>query len=209
MESGFWKEKWAKSEIGFHEGKPNAFIKDEFHRMGLDKGQTVFVPLCGKSMDVFWLLSEGYKVVGVELVESAVVDLFKSLGIAPQVTIIDQFKKYTGEHIEIYVGDFFALTSKHIGKVDAVYDRAALVAMPESMRADYANQLSRITHQAYQFLITFVYDQAQVEGPPFSVPKKMISHLYGDTYTIKSIDIKKVPGGLRGCGAQECLWILR
>lgn len=53
---------------------------------GLAPDATVFVPLCGKSLDIGYLASLGYRVVGVELSELAVEQLFRSLGITPQVT---------------------------------------------------------------------------------------------------------------------------
>ncbi|WP_246614962.1 hypothetical protein [Agarivorans litoreus] len=84
MHEQFWHQKWEKDEIGFHEGEVNRFLYDYFNVLKLAAGARVFVPLCGKTRDIAWLLDKGMKVVGVELSEHAIKQLFAELNLEPK-----------------------------------------------------------------------------------------------------------------------------
>ncbi len=96
--------------------------------------QRIFVPLCGKTRDIGWLLSNDCEVVGAELSEVAIIQLFEELGVEPTVTITSNGKIYAKDGLTIYVGDIFKLTSSNLGDVTGIYDRAALVALPSPLR---------------------------------------------------------------------------
>ena len=66
MEAAFWHERWQRGEIGFHEAQPNALLTAFFERLTLPADSRVFVPLCGKTRDIPWLLSQGLRVAGAE-----------------------------------------------------------------------------------------------------------------------------------------------
>ena len=86
MDPEFWTQRWRKSEIGFHEGKANALLVEHFKDMHGNRGDRVFVPLCGKTRDLDWLLSQGYRVAGAELSETAIKQLFAELGVEPEIS---------------------------------------------------------------------------------------------------------------------------
>ena len=134
MEASFWHDKWAKGEIGFHEGQPNAHLVAHFDTLGLAAGSRIFLPLCGKSGDLGWLLERGHQVVGIELSEVAIRQLFDDLGLEPAITEAGALKHFAVEDMDIFVGDLFALTPEQLGPVDAIYDRAAMVALPPQTR---------------------------------------------------------------------------
>lgn len=170
----------------------------------------VFVPLCGKTRDIGWLLSQGYRVVGAELSQLAVDQLFAELGLQPEIADFGEIKRFSSSGVEILVGEIFALSAGMLGPVDAIYDRAALVALPDAMRQLYAAHMVRITAVAPQFLITLEYDQAQMAGPPFSLSDADIRRCYGDHYDLKRLVSTEVAGGLKGrCAATEHAWLLR
>ncbi len=213
MDPDFWHNRWANNQIGFHEGKPNALLAKHFERLGLAPGAHVFLPLCGKTRDIAWLLDLGFKVTGAELNNLAVEQLFEELGIAPTVTAEGKMTRYSAPFIDIFQGDIFDLSGTMLGqengKVDAVYDRAALVALPAPMRARYAAHLMDITGTAPQFLIAFDYDQSLVNGPPFSVNAAEVRTHYADAYRITLLDDVPLDGGLKGkFPAQEQAWLL-
>ena len=209
MEPDFWHQRWNQNQIAFHEGKANALCVRHFGRLSLRKGARVFVPLCGKTEDIPWLMSEGYRVVGAELSEKAVAQLFDALGVEPEVSAAGGFALYSAPNVEIFVGDIFDLSAGALGPVDATYDRAALVALPFEMRRRYAPHLVEITAAAPQFLICFEYDQDQMPGPPFSVPGDEVQAHYGDAYDVALIESREVPGGLKKkCAATENAWLL-
>ena len=136
MEENFWHAKWENNQIGFHEAKPNPILIKYFHQLDLKDDSRIFVPLCGKTHDIQWILSQGHKVVGVELSDLAITQLFTSLGMKPEIKKTSNLKHYQAKNIDIFVGNFFDLTQSALGKVDAIYDRAALVALPEEEAHD-------------------------------------------------------------------------
>jgi len=198
MEPDYWHQRWADNQIGFHQADGEPLLAAHFSVLGLQAGHRVYVPLCGKTGDIAWLLSQGVAVVGVELSETAVKALFAGLGCEPRVSQHGEHRHYAADHIDIYVGDYFTLGAADLGTVDAIYDRAALVALPPPMRARYAQHLMATTARAPQLLITYDYDQALVDGPPFSVPADEVAAHYQADYTVTPLARQAVPTGIKG-----------
>jgi thiopurine S-methyltransferase len=168
------------------------------------------VPLCGKTLDMHWLLAQGMQVVGAELNPLAVNELFAELELTPTITKIGNIHHYHADNIDIFQGDFFEINQANIGKIDAIYDRAALVALPIAMRNQYSQHLINITAAAPQLLINFIYDQSLVDGPPFSVDGNEVITHYAKTYQIKLLADESMPTGLKGqYPAQEQVWLLQ
>lgn len=210
MDPGFWHAKWDNNELGFHLGEVNPLLAKHFGALGLSPGDRVFVPLCGKTRDILWLLAAGYRVVGAELSQLAVEQLFGDLELKPVITQSGAVKHYAAADVDIFVGDIFALRRTDIGSIDGVYDRAALVALPGEMRGKYAAHLPELTGQAPQLLITYEYDQRLQEGPPFSVSHAEVRSHYAHCYQLSLIASCDVPGGLKGkCPATEHVWIAK
>jgi thiopurine S-methyltransferase len=189
VEHKFWHNKWDINQIGFHLDYVHPLLKrnlELFQVSGVLK--TIFIPLCGKTLDIGYLLSKNYSVVAVELSEIAVQAIFETLKLHAKISEWQGGKLYQAENLRIFVGDFFALSQADLGKVALVYDRAALVALPEAMRLEYAQHLAKITQYAAQLLITLDYDQAVAGGPPFAVSTEEVEALYGGTYPIQLIE---------------------
>ncbi len=208
MDANFWQQRWEKGDIGFHVNKANPILVEHLKRLNLKEGSRLFIPLCGKTLDISWLLSNGYKVVGVELSELAINQLFNDLGIKPEIYYIDRFKHYRAKNIDIFAGDVFDFTKELIEQVDAVYDRAGLVALPEDVREKYSAHLIKITGAASQLLICYEYDQRLMAGPPFSIPGEEINQIY-NAYELRLIECKSVEGGLKGSNASEMVYLLQ
>ncbi|WP_323844990.1 thiopurine S-methyltransferase [Microbulbifer magnicolonia] len=210
MDADFWHRKWAENDIGFHAGAANALLVKYFNAVCPKQNSRVFLPLCGKTLDIGWLLASGYRVVGAELSRLAIEQLFEELGVAPKISQSDKALHYSAEAIDIFVGDIFELSRDMLGRVDAIYDRAALVALPEAMRTRYTAHLMQITSSAPQLLITFEYDQSLQAGPPFSISGAEVERHYGGHYQLTLAESQQVPGGLKGkCAATENAWLLQ
>jgi len=210
MDASFWHAKWEKSEIAFHQEDVNPLLLDHFGALSLPAGSRVFVPLCGKTRDILWLLQSGYRVVGAELSRLAVEQLFAEMDLVPSVTQAGPLTHFAAEDIDIYVGDIFELSAAQLGQVDAVYDRAALVALPAAMRPRYADHLAAITGRARQLLIAYDYDQSLQNGPPFAVGAGEVRSLYEPYFQVTLLASVEIVGGLRGkCPATEHVWLLR
>lgn len=209
MQADFWHQRWQDNQIGFHLSAPHPLLSGFLSREPLPAGSTVFVPLCGKTMDIAYLLNNGYQVRAIELSEIAVQQLFESMGLTPIITHIDELLSYATEHLTVYVGDVFKLTQSVLGSVDWVYDRAALVALPLEMRLQYVAHLQQITNTAPELLIAIEYDQLVMDGPPFAIDTAMVKDYYQQYYTCKLLAEQVVEGGLKGkVEAVEKLWLL-
>jgi thiopurine S-methyltransferase len=209
MDASFWHNRWQTNQTGWHERDINPLLIAHFSSLHVTPGGRVFVPFCGKSLDLGWLLSQGYAVAGAELSELAVTQLFVELGMEPIKSEVGQHKLFRSKNIDIFVGDLFDLSREVLGPVDAIYDRAALVALPEAMRVQYTAHLKSLSALAPQLVIGYEYDQTVVPGPPFSVTPDELHRHYNDSYTLTPLAHLDVPGGLKGkCPATEHVWRL-
>ncbi|MDF1678812.1 MAG: thiopurine S-methyltransferase, partial [Legionellaceae bacterium] len=170
MDNHYWLNKWEKDDIGFNQPKAHPLLVEHFDILKIAASGRIFVPLCGKSIDMLWLLGRGYQVVGIELSEVACKAFFAEHQLSFKVTEHQHIKCYAGEHITLICGDFFELTQETLGSIDAVYDRAALIALPEPMRKRYVAHLLRlIPAHAKALLISLSYNPKEMTGPPFPV----------------------------------------
>lgn len=193
MEKRFWKARWERNEIGFHQAEINPFLKRFFPVSAIEKGATVFVPLCGKSSDMLWLAGQGFRVVGVELSELAVRAFFAENGMEAEVATIGSFRRFNSGKFQLFCGDFFKLTGELLGPVSAVYDRASLVALPPEMRMGYARHLAALLAQGTEVVaVSYTYDQKKMPGPPFSVPLPEVMSLFGEGFTVELLASEKI-----------------
>src|SRR5512135_332619 len=156
MDKDFWLERWEREEIGFHQNETNPYLSQYWQDLPLAPGSKVFVPLCGKSLDMLWLRKQGHPVLGVELSPLAVEAFFKENGYTPDHDSSHKFESCEADGIRILCGDFFNLEQDDLAQVGAVYDRASLVALPPAMRERYARHLASILPGGTQILlITF------------------------------------------------------
>jgi len=206
MEHQFWHQRWESGQIAFHEGVPNQLLVRHFDALGLIPGQRIFVPLCGKSCDLGWLLAEGYQVVAIELNPLAVGQLFDSLQLAPTKQRKGDLEQWQAGNLTVFIGDIFSLTTQLLGEVDAVYDRAALVALPDAMRLRYSQQLQKLAPQAKQLLICFEYDVQALSGPPFSIDAAEVERHYAKRYQCRQLE--RHTAELKGVAASEVAWLL-
>ncbi len=209
MHAAFWHQRWQDNQIGFHLTAPHPLLSRYIAAHSLPTGSTVFVPLCGKTLDIAYLLNNGYQVRAIELSEIAVQQLFESMGIMPSITQEGDLQCYAADRLTVYVGDVFKLTKSILGNVDWVYDRAALVALPLEMRLRYVSHLQQMTSHAPQLLMAIEYDQQVMEGPPFAIDSEMVKDYYQPNYDCQLLAEQAIEGGLKGkVEAVEKFWLL-
>lgn len=188
MNPDFWHERWSNNETGFHLDQPNPAMLHHWPTIPIDLGSRVLVPLCGKTVDILWFLKQGYQVVGIELSEIALDALAESIeemfSLAVDKQEIDGVILYRAAGILLICGDWFKLTADDIGPIHAVYDRAALVALPEDMRGTYSQHLLSIAGVVPQLLVTMDYNQDEMSGPPFSVSADNVESYYASSMNI-------------------------
>ncbi|MDN5598671.1 MAG: thiopurine S-methyltransferase [Pseudomonas sp.] len=195
MQPEFWQDRWASNQIGFHQREVNPYLRRHWPVLGLPEGAKVLVPLCGKSLDLVWLESQGYPVMGVELSEQAVEAFFSEQGLVPHVSHKGVFKVYQAGQIELWCGDFFSLDAQALVGCRGVYDRAALIALPPLMRAQYAEHLNALLPSGCQgLLVTLDYDQAQKAGPPFAVSDEEVQVLLAPHWALERLEERDILG---------------
>lgn len=186
MEPGFWHEKWHQQQIGFHQQDINPFLVKYWQQLRLPANTKVFVPLCGKSLDMCFLAEQGHQVIGCELNELAVQQFFSDNQLEMSQTTVGEHQHYQTEQISLYQGDIFTLPKVITQEVTAFYDRAALIAWPESMRAQYAKQLaSLLPSGCVGLLVTLDYPQEALIGPPFAVSPTWVEQHLSDDFDIE------------------------
>ena len=208
MQHEFWYQKWQKNEIGFHLNQPHPLLVKYMGCLNISPNSRIFIPLCGKSLDIHWLLTQGYHVVGIDLSPIAIHDLISTLGLSFTEMQSGNLSHFHHPQIDLFVGDFFELTIEQLGQIDAIYDRAALVALPEQMRSQYNQHLIHIGGHASQLLISFEYDQSIMAGPPFAISTQQLQDYYSSEYDIQLLDSQTEL--LKGkVNAQEKIWLLK
>ncbi|MCZ4283472.1 thiopurine S-methyltransferase [Marinobacter salarius] len=187
MEHQFWHERWAKKEIGFHEGTVNQYLHDHWPELAGNGTGAVLVPLCGKAHDMWWLHDRGHAVIGVELSDVACKDFFEEGQEKAKVHPGEPFTKFAHDDLQLWCGDFFQLVPEDLKHVRLVYDRAALIALPPHMRQDYVDHLTAVIPDGTRILlITLDYD-TDIKGPPFNVSDEEVLKLYSADYEIEHI----------------------
>jgi len=196
MDAKFWHERWERGEIGFHQPEYHPALLRHWPSLGLPRIARVFVPLCGRSLDMVWLAGQGHPVLGVELSPIAVEAFFdhSTWTVAPRKR--GPFASYAMPPYEILQGDFFDLTPDLTGGIDAFYDRAALVALPADMRRRYAAHMAELMASGDPgLLVTLEYDQAKMSGPPFSVPVDEVHELFDPAFEVELLSREDVLAG--------------
>ncbi len=188
MNQEFWLKKWQDGNIGFHQAKYHPQLEKNASQFVAD---TVLVPLCGKSLDMLYLSSKGYKVIGVELSPIACRSFFSETGINFTEKILNDFILFESEKITLWCGDFFQLPLPVWEVVSGIYDRAALIALPEEVRRKYVHEITlKSTNKMQILLITLEYKEGAMQGPPFSVSFKEVKNLF-DKFDINKLNSTK------------------
>ena len=193
-----WIDRWESNRIGWHAEQVNRHLINYLDRFEILTGESIFVPLCGKTNDMLFLLEKNLKVIGVEMSNIAIDQFFSENELDHIVSKVDKFDLYERDGIKLYCGDFFDLNSKHLENVTAIYDRASLIALNEELRQKYVKHLSDIIgFDARVLLLTLNYPQHQRSGPPFAVSKEEVDQLCNGSFDIQELycieDIENEP----------------
>lgn len=193
MDPDFWQQRWREGRIGFHQDKPTPLLLEHWPALALAPGSQVFVPLAGKSLDLVWLAAQGHRVLGVELSPLAVEQFFAEHDLAPQVHDSRYGRHYRAGEIELICGDVFGLDAEALADCAAVYDRAALIALPPPSRRRYVRELHALLPAGCRgLLITLEYPPHEKQGPPFTVPETEVRELYGRDWRVETLERRDI-----------------
>lgn len=195
MSEDAWHARWRDGRIGFHQPTANHKLIREWPALGVPRDASVFVPLCGKALDLAWLAERGHRVFGVELSEVAVRSFFDEQELTPEISDEAEFRVFRHERITLFCGDYYDLSPRHLGPVDAVYDRASLVALPAAERPRYASHLRRLAGRAPVLLVALEYREEEMDGPPFPVWESEVRTLFEGQWRCELVSREDVLAG--------------
>ncbi|NVJ65705.1 MAG: thiopurine S-methyltransferase [Gammaproteobacteria bacterium] len=173
MDFDFWDNCWHRDSQPFHVTSEHPLLAKHLDRF--DPDEKLLLPLSGKSVDPIFLAQHQIYSTAVEFNPKAVEAFIKENKLAPKKSETDNGVQFQLANFEVWLADFFALTSEEIGLFSQVFDRAALVALPEDLRQRYAKHLaSMLKPQAKIFMVTMDYDPEQMDGPPFHINQSQL-----------------------------------
>ncbi|MFN8353122.1 MAG: thiopurine S-methyltransferase [Spirosomataceae bacterium] len=191
MEAAFWFKSW---ELG---GFYTSFHRKDIHPYVLNylspeviENKNILVPLCGKTVDMLYLSQFANKVIGVELVEEAILQFFQENNLPYQQVDAETF---VSGNITLLKKDFMALTPAEIGPIDWIYDRASLVALPYEMRTDYLHALDRLSSIGTQTLLITLEYFPLINSAPFSIDANEVEQYYSRGHVIKHVEQPNLP----------------
>lgn len=192
MDPDFWRQRWRDNQIGFHQERVTPLLAQYWPQLGAPRGSRVFVPLCGKTLDMPWLAGQGHRVLGVELSQLAVDRFFAEHGLAPEVWESRYGRHHRAGAVEIVCGDVFALDGHALADCGAVFDRAALIALPPELRRRYAEVYALLPRGCRGLLVTLEYPQREKAGPPFSVEQPEVDALFRRAWSIELLERRDI-----------------
>jgi thiopurine S-methyltransferase len=186
VEADFWLNRWRSAQIGFHQAAPDKRLTAYWPSLGLRPDSHVFVPLCGKSLDLLWLKDQGHNVTGVELSSIALETFWMENGVPARRRAFPDFDVFEADRLTLYRGDFFKLTPSLLRRVAAVYDRAALISWAPPLRQAYVSHLAALLAPGTEMLLVVVeFPEQEMSGPPFSVTREVIDALCDRHFSIE------------------------
>jgi len=199
-----WSERWSNDMTGWHlEDVNESLVKHGGNILPNDDtcsedGVKIFVPLCGKTVDLAYLASQkNVSVVGLDGIRKALEEFAKeqpSLEIE-SLSATEKYERFQGKDITLLKGDFFDLDEMATsGRVDAVWDRASIVAIQPELREKYVETISKVLKPGGTILLSVLERRTGSEeginaGPPFSVPEAEVRRLYEGQDWVESVEL--------------------
>lgn len=193
VDASFWLERWREGRTGFHRSEVMPLLERHWPALEVPRGSRVLVPLAGKTLDMAWLAAQGLRVLGVELSPLAVHAFFAEQGLQPHRHVSSCGEHYVAGGIEIVQGNVFDLDAATLAGCAAVYDRAALIALPEPMRRHYAQSVyGRLPAGCRGLMITLDYPPAEMDGPPFAVSPAEVRQLLEPGWQVAALEHRDI-----------------
>ncbi|MFK7823579.1 MAG: thiopurine S-methyltransferase [Oligoflexales bacterium] len=184
MDKKYWLDCWDSGNIRFHQKKVNPHLNSFWKLLAKDR-RPVFVPLCGKTLDMNYLANYGHKVIGVELSEQAIKEFFQGLDLKPQIISDSGFKVYEANSYKIYCGDIFEIKFD-FSIIAYVYDRACYIALDHKDRKKYCHWLIKNLPHVNMLHLSIEFDHLTA-GPPYSITKQEIERGFSSSFNLECL----------------------
>lgn len=187
MDKTYWEDVWRNDDLGFHQPQVNKHLQRFWQRLQLTPASRVFVPLCGKSLDMDWLLSEGHEVIGADIAQEAQDQFLVTHQEPVRYTEENKLKLAWQGRLLFIAGDILHMEPEMLRSVDAVYDRAALIALPHAVRQNYALFLAHCLKPGAKMLLITRQAPKEQLTPPFNVSAAEVDKLYSSNFRIEQL----------------------
>ena len=200
----FWTDRWKEGKTGWHRDEVhNILIKYVDELTGGRSNLRVFLPLCGKSVDMLWLADQGHTVVGVELAKQAIESFFTENNLTFTLESVKmaargepaEVYKCKEKKITIFCCDLFTFNEEDVGgKFDAIWDRGSLSAIVPSINGNrYTKKMhSLLDNDGNCIVETHYYEVDRGGQPPASISDELRTELYGEDFDIKELEVTKI-----------------
>lgn len=217
MNKTYWLNRWETGNIRFNQPTPHRFLIKHYQSLGLHPHEQVFVPLCGKSIDMIWIMAQDQRVIGVEISPIAILDFLKENKLDAVEFKDGAFQVYQNASFTLYNGDLFNLTAKHLSEIKAVYDRGSLTAMPpNTLRSQYVDWVKNtIPENCKILLVVLEHGAPDVMEPPFSTTLEEVNLCFANQFSVTQLEreyIAEIPAHWEARGVHdlyECAYLLQ
>lgn len=191
IEAG-WKEKWKEGMARWHKSEVRKTLRKYLNDLTQEEPNvSILVPWCGKSLDIPWLCSEGYDVVGIELSEIAAQQLFQENNIPYSVSKEGEFVIYQAQDrkLKIITGSYYKVTPEIAGKFEAVWDVNAFgAAMPDNRQKYISVLMSLLKPKGRVLLSSWEYGEVPRDRAPFSLPCALVKELFQKKFEVTFLE---------------------
>lgn len=195
----YWLQRWREGRTGWHHDAVMPLLEKHWPALDIARGTRVLVPLCGKTLDMLWLSQQRLHVLGVEIstiaTEAFLAEnhLHARTSATPEGTYYRISNAPDSGDIAIVNRDVFEVDPARIAACRAFYDRAAMIALPASVRDRLAGEVyAKLPAAARGLLITLEYPAGEMEGPPFSVDDAEVHRLFDADWNIAQLERRDI-----------------
>ncbi|XP_033730711.1 probable thiopurine S-methyltransferase [Pecten maximus] len=194
-----WLGCWEKKTSPWHHDDVHEAIEKhhEILMTSLTAKNKIFIPLCGKTVDIKWLADRGNEVVGLEASEIAVKELFTEQNIeytsedAPAVK--GKLYRSTDNKIKVYCCDLFLFSAEIESGFSGIWDRGSLVALSPADQKRYIELIKTLIHPGIGYLLE-IPDRDPNNGPPFFISLENLQEGFGPNCSVtKLCAVEKLP----------------
>lgn len=194
----YWTKLWNTSTTPWHEQNVNSFLLRHADEL-IDNREhiRIFVPLCGKTVDMKWLADKGHTVVGLDCSHLALESFFNEHALEFTTEPVNRLNgvlyKSTTLSISLYCCNVMEFDKANEERFDAVWDHGSLVAVRLADIPRYVEVIrSLMTDDCRYLLETVDYDKKLYDGPPNSfADADVIQELFGDHFCCRKLSTEE------------------
>lgn len=170
LNSNYWEERYQNNETGWNVGEITAPLKEYIDQID-DKTNRILIPGAGNGYELEYLIQNGFE-------NSYVVDFAPT----PLENIQKRLPELDSEHL--IQSDFFELK----GQYDLIIEQTFFCAIDPELRKSYVQKMKSLLKPTGKLVgLLFQFPLTEV-GPPFGGSVEEYKNLFGNDFTIKTLE---------------------